>query len=1076
MPARLLQDLEPLTHAARQQRMALLGRQARAGDAAARSDIAGLAKGDGYERRLALQAGWGSRDALAAVRGLSDPSRLLRTAAGHQATAFCDAAQLVEALERAPPPIGKRLLQGMRRRRRTAELDAYLELLAERNDPRLGCLIPYGSPGFVARHLAARAEDAGPDWHHLARAHPGLTAAYLTQATAGAAELDGRLLSQARIALPELSDQAPDAALDLVLALSAHVPLSTLPLMILVQRRPNEAAALHLAAGDRLPVSFAPVAHRLQEDRLLALLDRFGGIGDRYGGPAAWLRRLPPGQRGPVYHLAGRGWRDADGAIALPILMLLPHADRVAEARRHLDLPALATRPVVRLPYASLLGWTEAMAILTSFIRDPDADLRAAALHALAGCVRFERSRAPDLLTILHDRRHEQDPVRGSLLGGLADLPPSVWQEAHLDGLGVAFRQALDATDLSQLSASHIERLLVAQLPRYPGWAAAWLAQLARERGTLGAYANGDRVTPAGMDHLAPALMPVIREWRTRENDGAILNFAGRVGRRLRCWNGLADVPEAMTRGQATVRFASLALQVLARHRPDRLHRLIPLLLRDDAGWITQAPVQTFLHLQRQDLLTPYLGRTAITGRFTTGRTYLVLPFRTGFKRWTPAQQRSFKQPLLSVIEDSARNALAAVWAIAQLAALPDAGCAELIGLAGLEPSRIVVRDAALRGLGRRDSGDGLPTLLAAMDDSRARVAIYEVRRCVLEMPPGQALAVLRGVPLGRVTVAKEVVRLAGDLADEDAYRWMLGLDGGHEGKALHRDVRVALLRGLWNWLEQETTWPVLERAAASPDPALAGATARTPDARLSAGAAGRLSRLLASLLLHPEPRVRLTALGRCATAPLADREEALLGPLLGALASPFPDECRAAARAVFATYAGRRAARVGEAARTVRDSRQAVAALAAELRGWAGADRGRRAATVHAVLDAWQPDPMLAGTCAGLAASSLPGAAAASYFRTAVDSLHAGAVQRGIEGLGASRAMPAELESFETELAGAGDPRLRRLALAALVAQCGTGRGWSEERLARITRFRADPAPLVAEAAQFTFPPGVVE
>jgi hypothetical protein len=33
--------------------------------------------------------------------------------------------------------------------------------------------------------------------------------------------------------------------------------------------------------------------------------------------------------------------------------------------------------------------------------------------------------------------------------------------------------------------------------------------------------------------------------------------------------------------------------------------------------------------------------------------------------------------------------------------------------------------------------------------------------------------------------------------------------------------------------------------------------------------------------------------------------------------------------------------------------------------------------------------------------------------------------------------------------------------------------RGWTEERLARLHAYRADRSPLVAAAAQFTFPPG---
>ena len=46
--------------------------------------------------------------------------------------------------------------------------------------------------------------------------------------------------------------------------------------------------------------------------------------------------------------------------------------------------------------------------------------------------------------------------------------------------------------------------------------------------------------------------------------------------------------------------------------------------------------------------------------------------------------------------------------------------------------------------------------------------------------------------------------------------------------------LRVALLRALWEHLEREETWPILERAAASADAALATMAGRTPAERLS--------------------------------------------------------------------------------------------------------------------------------------------------------------------------------------------------------------------------------------------------
>lgn len=52
-------------------------------------------------------------------------------------------------------------------------------------------------------------------------------------------------------------------------------------------------------------------------------------------------------------------------------------------------------------------------------------------------------------------------------------------------------------------------------------------------------------------------------------------------------------------------------------------------------------------------------------------------------------------------------------------------------------------------------------------------------------------------------------------------------------------------------------------------------------------------------------------------------------------------------------------------------------------------------------------------------------------------------------------------------------DPRLRRIALAALIALTGFT-NWNDELRAQLEQYRVDPAPLVAATAQFTFPPDI--
>src|SRR5207248_2098890 len=96
----------------------------------------------------------------------------------------------------------------------------------------------------------------------------------------------------------------------------------------------------------------------------------------------------------------------------------------------------------------------------------------------------------------------------------------------------------------------------------------------------------------------------------------------------------------------------------------------------------------------------------------------------------------------------------------------------------------------------------------------------------------------------------------------------------------------------------------IMEWAARSGDAALAAAVVAIPAARLSVDGQRRFVALVADLLRHPEPSVRLQVLGRCGREPLPDPERRLLPRLLQALDSSIQAEAVAAAAAVFSTYA----------------------------------------------------------------------------------------------------------------------------------------------------------------------------
>jgi hypothetical protein len=86
---------------------------------------------------------------------------------------------------------------------------------------------------------------------------------------------------------------------------------------------------------------------------------------------------------------------------------------------------------------------------------------------------------------------------------------------------------------------------------------------------------------------------------------------------------------------------------------------------------------------------------------------------------------------------------------------------------------------------------------------------------------------------------------------------------------------------------------------------------------------------------------------------------------------------------------------------------------------------------------------------------------------------LHADALARASDLLlqVQTRFSSAQLESFEATMAASEDERVRRLAFSVLIAQTRKAGAWSDEHLARLQTYRADPSTLVAAVAQFTFP-----
>ena len=298
-------------------------------------------------------------------------------------------------------------------------------------------------------------------------------------------------------------------------------------------------------------------------------------------------------------------------------------------------------------------------------------------------------------------------------------------------------------------------------------------------------------------------------------------------------------------------------------------------------------------------------------------------------------------------------------------------------------------------------------------------------------MPVENAVTILTNVTTEKVTVNKEIVRLLGDLDSDAAYRELVA----KTSQDLHRDVRIASLRALWEHLEREETWTTLEQAALDPDEAVATMVGRTPGDRLSDKAQTKLVSLLVTLLNRPESTLRLTILQRCYRLPVRDSDRILLPQLLKSLSSN-PDEVKAAANAIFATYTDAEA--IAQTIERIISQRRNLEIVMSSLQyRLSGYGKDRRS-IIKAVLPVLASDPITVSWQIKLAVASLDWNELEEFLIGLNNrgELHPDALVVAESAILHTYHRPDidRLPNLETNLAKSEDEKLRRLALSALI------------------------------------------
>ncbi|HEY7094914.1 MAG TPA: hypothetical protein VH393_17155, partial [Ktedonobacterales bacterium] len=279
----------------------------------------------------------------------------------------------------------------------------------------------------------------------------------------------------------------------------------------------------------------------------------------------------------------------------------------------------------------------------------------------------------------------------------------------------------------------------------------------------------------------------------------------------------------------------------------------------------------------------------------------------------------------------------------------------------------------------------------------------------------------------------------------------------------------------------REPTWDVYTRAASSPDAETAQTLLTlspfTPYnvAALPLDQRGRSFGLLALLVAHPDHETRRAALQHSARLTIVDSEKVLLPTLLQMARGVHQREAAEALEAALAICDERDAPAIADLLRDLLPRRRLLKRAVKALEPDDTRARQRLLPVARAALGALEDDPLTITLRVRLAGWYLGADDLAAYFErvSARQEWHDEALLVACATISDQddRLSLEQWRAIEGRLSTSADARLRRLACAALKAWAARAGDWEGAPLERLRAYRADPAPLVAAAAQFTLP-----
>jgi len=1095
--------------------------------------IENLTKGPLYNRLLALQTINGSRDTeLLLNLFANDPSRTLQIRARKLVAAYAPDDGIIQASKNVGPKILTYLIRQLKNKHRQNVIDKILESLRASNESLFMKLLPYASEALVSDVLkdpVGQVSVVPNVWIRYAKILPKVAyRACAEQIKKGYSwatiyhvyvMLDQCLPWFCRANPGELDeDQTPVNLVRILLGMS-FVGMNDRgfpDLQCVVDKYPREMLQLLLARNERVVYEWHRRGYEiLSVEELHALYNHTPSAIN--GQTLRGFLKIPKEKRVAVFKMAENHWRQNDGSISIITVRNLPTKEREEEARRQLYLECNEAKPLQKMEAAALLPWDEGMEANKQYIQNNDIEQRAPALKSQIWGVRYQRRRFQDALELVTKRPYDNDVVRQAMLSALASLPQVIWKEEHLQSLKAIYSHSFDAADLSVSSQESLWKLGVKLLPNYPKQVSPLMAKLVNESRVRNSnWGSLDRSIPSvALSHLENALMPTLKLYMKRKDVTAV-RLIGRFFHEV-----LDRVPQILNLLEEAAMeerfdFVWITLRAIKRHKPERIAGMVQQMLDDDPSKVLLGDMDNYLTRCKPSLLDRYIVEFGYKGAHSNGQLQ-IRRFWKGKGTWTARQQELYAKTLAKASRERIYADGDVQDYVRLLAELPYSENADAVlkELAALKENRIAVRDTAIRALGRVDEGKGIAFLLDALDDERARIAIYALRSILFKnFSPHGALEILKDVKSKKITVQKEVIRLIGDLNTTEALEYLVEKE---RDTTLHVDIRCALLRRLWNLddSDENRLTAIFEGNVSQKNPVILktiatfNCFATIPGQGISIDRRELLTSLIAKLVSYPDAEVQQAVLQRLQDDPfpLEDEryyeyeegeDESSSSVLRLALESMIvtmrkkPEMLDLACRAYFQNFIGtsspKSLQRPGSAVAKLFDTileKRDYHTLSLVFQAFNSStltfqflnDEDAKSAA-REVFDVLERDGYCQKLCVKLI-FNMTGVDLHPRLLRIAPALHADALVEAENLFGVLIFSPPKdlhFQGLERELSSSKDEKSRRLGLAALAQLGRTVEGWTEERRNLLEEYKRDESCLVREAANFVFPPEKME